>query len=75
MIRLCDKSGWTYNYEKTNCGTMFNLSWSADSTMLAGASGNGSLLVGTIVDKVLKNDQFELTLHEDNQIYVLDLIH
>ena len=21
MIRLCDKSGWTYNYEKTTCGT------------------------------------------------------
>ena len=56
MIRLCDKSGWTYNYEKTNCGTQFNLAWSTDSTMLAGASGNGSLLVGSIVDKTVKND-------------------
>ncbi len=44
MIRLCDKTGWTHSYEKTNCGTIFNLAWSADSTLLAGATGSGTLL-------------------------------
>lgn len=42
--------------------------------MLGGASGCGGLLLGQIVEKSVKNEQWELTLQEDNRISVFDLI-
>lgn len=75
MLKLCDKTGWTYSYDKTNVGTLFNVSWSTDSTLLTAATGSGALLEGQIVDKTLMNDQWELTLQEDNRIQVVDLVN
>ena len=41
MLKLCDKTGWTYSFNKTNVGSLMKLSWSSDSTICAGAGGNG----------------------------------
>lgn len=41
MFKLCDKSGWTYSFEKTDSGSIMDISWSADGTIAAGACGNG----------------------------------
>ena len=38
MIKLCDKTGWTYSYHKTNQGSLLNIAWSSDGTICAGAS-------------------------------------
>jgi len=38
MIKLCDKTGWTYSYHKTNQGSLMNIAWSSDGTICAGAS-------------------------------------
>lgn len=46
MLKLCDKTGWTYSYEKTSVGTLFNISWSTDSTLLTAATGTGALFEG-----------------------------
>jgi intraflagellar transport protein 80 len=37
MIRLCNKTGWTYSFNKIDAGSIFKLSWSGDGTTLAGA--------------------------------------
>jgi intraflagellar transport protein 80 len=37
MIKLCNKTGWTYSFNKIESGSLFKLSWSSDGTSLAGA--------------------------------------
>ena len=38
MLRLCDKTGWSYAREARSCGSLFDLAWTADSTQVAAAS-------------------------------------
>jgi len=75
MLRLCDKTGWTYSLEKPQSGSLFKLSWSLDGTILAGAGGNGSVVFGYIVDKRLSWENVEIQLKQDNTIRVVDVIH
>jgi intraflagellar transport protein 80 len=51
MLRLCDKSGWSYSFHKPNTGSLLKLSWSHDGTVVSGAGGNGSVCFGYIVDR------------------------
>jgi len=37
MIRLCNRTGWTYSFNKIESGSIFKISWSGDGTTLAGA--------------------------------------
>ena len=52
-----------------------NLSWSADSTILAGAGATGNVLFAFTVDKVLTWENWEINLTTDNKIKVDDLIN
>lgn len=67
MIRLCDKTGWTYSFQKSNVGSLLKLSWSSDSTICAGAAGSGDILLANIVDRTLTHENWELNLAEDNK--------
>ena len=51
MLKLCDKTGWTYSFEKTECGSILDISWSSDGNICAGACGNGQVVFGFIVDR------------------------
>lgn len=51
MLRLCDKSGWSYSFHKPTAGSLLKLSWSHDGTVVSGAGGNGSVVFGYIVDR------------------------
>jgi intraflagellar transport protein 80 len=75
MLRLCDKSGWSYSFSKPNCGSIMKISWNNDGTSLAGAGGNGSVIFGNIVDKQLSWSNIDITLDEDNKITVNDCLH
>lgn len=46
MLRLCDKSGWSYSFHKPSSGSILKLSWTKDGTTVAGAGGNGSVIFG-----------------------------
>ena len=37
MLRLCNKTGWTYSFNKVDLGSLYKLSWSGDGTTVAGA--------------------------------------
>lgn len=75
MLRLCDKSGWSYSFHKPNSGSLLKLSWSHDGTVCAGAGGNGSVVFGYIVDRQLSWAHIEAQLDEDNKILVNDCLH
>jgi intraflagellar transport protein 80 len=75
MLRLCDRSGWSYSFHKPNCGSLLKLSWSHDGTVIAGAGGNGAVAFGYIVDRNLSWGHIEAVLDEDNKISVNDCIH
>ena len=42
LVRLCDKTGWTYSRERMESGSLMQIAWTADGTQFAGAGGNGS---------------------------------
>ncbi|VIO89049.1 Uncharacterized protein BM_BM3921 [Brugia malayi] len=51
LLRLCDKAGWSHSLEKLSTGSIYNISWSPDSTQLAGACSDGSVLHAYLVEK------------------------
>lgn len=69
-LRLCDKTGWSYCRERTNSGSIFNISWTSDSTQLAGAGGNGSVCFGHIIEKRLNWKNIEVLLSESTHLKV-----
>lgn len=75
MLRLCDKSGWTHSFDKPQSGSILNLSWSHDGTVVAGAGGNGAVVFGNIVDRQMSWGSCEAVLDEDNKINVVDCLN
>ena len=47
------------------------ITWSADSTICAGAGGNGSVVYAYIVDRSLSWSNWEIQLTEDNKYDIL----
>jgi intraflagellar transport protein 80 len=37
MIKLCNRTGWTYSFNKIDSGSIMKLAWSADGTTISGA--------------------------------------
>jgi intraflagellar transport protein 80 len=72
MLRLCNKTGWTYSFSKIDSGSLFKLSWSSDGTTVAGAGGNGSVVFGSIIDRTVNWKNIEVKLDENNKLVVTD---
>ena len=72
MIRLCNKTGWTYSFNKIDSGSIFKLSWSQDGSTVAGAGGNGSVVFGSIIDRTVTWKNTEVRLDENNKLIVTD---
>lgn len=75
MLRLCDKSGWSHSFDKPQSGSLLNMSWSNDGTILAGAGGSGAVTFGYIVDRKLNWNNIEVQLDEDEKITIVDYLH
>jgi intraflagellar transport protein 80 len=75
MIRLCDKSGWSYSFVKHEGGSLMNLSWDRYGNVVAGAGGNGYVVFGNIVDRHLSWGNIEVDLDENNKITVNDYVN
>lgn len=43
------------------------VAWSADSTICAGAAGNGQCIFGYCVDRFYSYENWEINLNEDNK--------
>ncbi|ESP00252.1 hypothetical protein LOTGIDRAFT_225973 [Lottia gigantea] len=74
-LRLCDRSGWSYALEKPNTGSIFNLAWSSDGTQVAGASGNGQVIIANVIERRLEWKNFEATVNASKQIIVKNVMN
>ena len=74
MLRLCDKTGWSHSREQPNCGSVFNLSWTADSTQVAGASGSGTVLFGHLLDREVSCSPLEVKQTEPTSLSVTNVL-
>ncbi|MCQ2816755.1 MAG: hypothetical protein MJ252_05755 [archaeon] len=72
MMRLCNKTGWTYSFNKIDSGSILKISWSGDGTTAAGAGGNGSVVFGSLVDRTVTWKNIEVRLDENNKLIVTD---
>lgn len=74
VIKLCDKSGWTYSIQEVNKGSIMDLKWSPDSTLLACSTAQGEVVLGFITDKRLEWQNWEATITADNEIIVKNVL-
>uniref|UniRef100_A0A8C5DF42 Intraflagellar transport 80 homolog (Chlamydomonas) n=1 Tax=Gouania willdenowi TaxID=441366 RepID=A0A8C5DF42_GOUWI len=74
-LRLCDKTGWSYALEKPNTGSVFSLAWSADSTQLAGACGNGHVIFAHVVEQHWEWKNFIITLTKRRTMQVRNVMN
>eukprot|EP00744_Colponema_vietnamica_P004654 GILI01006912.1.p1 GENE.GILI01006912.1~~GILI01006912.1.p1 ORF type:complete len:758 (-),score=200.90 GILI01006912.1:92-2365(-) len=75
MLRLCDKTGWSYSREKPESGSLMNIAWSVDGTQIAAAGGNGSVVFAHLVDRQLSWKNIEVRLDENNKVHVQDVLN
>lgn len=71
-IRLCNKTGWAYSFNKVESGGIMALSWSNDGNMIAAAGGNGSVVVGSLVERSICWQNLEIKLDENNKLIIND---
>lgn len=74
MLRLCDKTGWSYSREQPVCGSVFALSWTADSTQVAAATGSGAVLFGQLVHRELSCGPWEVRQEEPAALTVVNVV-
>ncbi|KAK3271476.1 Intraflagellar transport protein 80 [Cymbomonas tetramitiformis] len=74
LLRLCDKTGWTYAKEKTKTGSLLNIGWTTDGTQLAGAGGSGAVCFAQIIDRTIEWKRISATLEENNRIRIQDVL-
>lgn len=66
-IKLCDKSGWTQSVQKIEKGSVLDLKWSKDSTLLAVGTAQGTAMIGTLTDQMLEWENYEATITADHE--------
>lgn len=75
-LRLCDRTGWTHAFTKPNAkGSILAMDWSSDSTQLAGACGNGSVVFSSVVGQTINSDYLTVKLEDEKLIKVTDVVH
>ena len=74
MLRLCDKTGWSHSREQPNCGSIFSLAWTADSTQVAGATGSGTIVFGQLLERELSCSPLEVKQTEATSLSVTNVL-
>ncbi|KAJ3086032.1 Intraflagellar transport protein 80 [Quaeritorhiza haematococci] len=75
VLRVCDRSGWSYALSSTDAGSLFNIAWTPDGTQIACASGSGAVVFGHIINRRLEWKNYEVTLLDIHKIRVMDVIN
>jgi intraflagellar transport protein 80 len=74
VIKLCDRTGWSYCRENPDSASIFSISWCNDGTQLAGAGGNGSVVFASLVDRTISWQNIDVTLDEQNTVVIHDIL-
>lgn len=75
MLRLCDKTGWSYCRERPKCGSLMDIAWASDSTQLVAAGGNGATVFAQVIERVLAWNKIEIKLVDPRKIHVHDVMN
>ncbi|CCI46362.1 unnamed protein product [Albugo candida] len=75
MLRLCDKTGWSYSRERPRSGSLMDIAWASDSTQLIAAGGNGATVFAQITDRILTWNKLEVKLIDPRKIHVHDVMN
>jgi len=75
VVKLCDKTGWSYCRETPDTGSVFSISWCSDGTQFACGCGNGTVAFVSLVDRMISWQNMDVTLGEDNIITVVDIMN
>lgn len=59
---------------QVSTGSISAISWSSDSTQLAGAGANGALVFGQVLERRVEWQNIEVVLRETNKIIVHDIL-
>lgn len=73
-LKLCDKTGWTYSLDKPPIQSIYSLSWSNDSTQIAGACANGNVIFAHVVNKRIEWKSFEATVIGRKNINIKNVV-
>ena len=73
-LHLCDKTGWAYSKAKPpdGVGSLLELAWGPDSTILAAAGGSGAVVFGQLVDVEMEHGRLSVRLDDANRISIHD---
>jgi len=75
MIKLCDRTGWSYCRETPEVGSVFSIAWCNDGTQFACGCGSGTVLFTSLVDRSFSWQNTDVTLDENNSITVHDILN
>lgn len=75
VLKLCDRTGWSYCRETPDSGSIFSIDWCNDGTQLACGGGNGSVVFASLVDRSFSWQNTDVTLDERNTIIVHDILN
>eukprot|EP00928_Gymnodinium_smaydae_P043278 TRINITY_DN29033_c0_g1_i1.p1 TRINITY_DN29033_c0_g1~~TRINITY_DN29033_c0_g1_i1.p1 ORF type:complete len:759 (+),score=171.98 TRINITY_DN29033_c0_g1_i1:115-2391(+) len=75
VVKLCDRTGWSYCRETPETGSIFSIAWCSDGTQLACGGGNGTVLFASLVDRTFSWQNMDVTLDERNTITVHDIVN
>eukprot|EP00750_Incisomonas_marina_P002863 INCI12731.1.p1 GENE.INCI12731.1~~INCI12731.1.p1 ORF type:complete len:766 (-),score=142.09 INCI12731.1:1994-4291(-) len=73
MLRLADRTGWSYSMERPQSGSLQRIAWSADGTQVVGGGGNGTVVFGQLVDQHLEWNQTDVRVTEPSKVVVTDV--
>ena len=73
LLRLCDKTGWSYCRERPESGSIMQQAWTSDGTQLACAGGNGAVVFAQVVERSSEDPRFSAVQTESDTIRVLDI--
>jgi intraflagellar transport protein 80 len=75
VIKLCDRTGWSYCREAPETGSIFAIHWCNDGTQLACGGGNGSVVLAGLIDRTCSWHNTDALLDENNTIVVHDIMN
>ena len=73
-LKLCDKYGWSYSLDKPHIQSLFCLSWSSDSTQIAGGCANGNVIFSHVIEKRVEWKSYEIEVLGRKNIHVKNVM-
>ena len=65
---------WVITGERTETGSLLNISWTSDSTQLAAAGGNGNVCFGQLLERSVEWKNLVVTITDSLKLKIQDIL-